>query len=416
MKKGVLRIEVDQQGHLVLPPDLVKRFGLTPGSVIQVEEDAIRLSLRRSIACLARVYIEPTNICNLDCRICMRNVWDEPPGLMAAQTFARILQEIETLSPAPSVFFGGYGEPLAHPDILEMVAAAKHAGAAVELITNGILLSEPVARRLIELGLDRLWVSIDGATPASYADVRLGDALPQVVDNLARLKDLRALCGADHPQLGIAFVAMQRNIADLPAVVRLGQRLGADQFSISNVLPHTPELQEQILYAHSMFDGDLQPSQWAPVISLPRMDMDEATLQRWAAILKGRNRLNLGGQTLDLGANTCPFVAKGSLSIRWDGAVSPCLPLMHSHPSYLGENRRQSHAFSVGNVNESSLAAVWNDPQYVELRQRLQDFDFSPCTFCNSCEMAETNREDCFGNVLPACGGCLWAQGFIQCP
>jgi MoaA/NifB/PqqE/SkfB family radical SAM enzyme len=146
------------------------------------------------------------------------------------------------------------------------------------------------------------------------------------------------------------------------------------------------------------------------------MDMNEATIQRWAAILKGRNRLNLGGQTLELGANTCPFVAKGSLSIRWDGVVSPCLPLMHSHPSYLGENRRQSHAFSVGNINQGSLVAVWNDQSYVELRQRLQDFDFSPCTFCNSCEMAEANQEDCFGNVLPACGGCLWAQGFIQCP
>jgi MoaA/NifB/PqqE/SkfB family radical SAM enzyme len=346
----------------------------------------------------------------------MRNVWEEPPGLMASETFARIIDGIEEFSPTPSVFFGGYGEPLTHPHILEMVAAAKRSGSTVELITNGILLSEPVARRLIELALDRLWVSIDGATPASYADVRLGDALPQVIDNLAHLRDLRALSGADYPQLGIAFVAMQRNIADLPAVVRLGQRLGADQFSISNVLPHTPELQEQILFARSMFDGELQPSQWAPVISLPRMDMNEATIAGWAAILKGRNRLNLGGQTLELGANICPFVAKGSLSIRWDGAASPCLPLMHSHPSYLGENLRQSNAFSVGNINDSSLAAVWNDQKYAELRQRLQDFDFSPCTFCNSCEMAEANREDCYGNVLPACGGCLWAQGFIQCP
>jgi MoaA/NifB/PqqE/SkfB family radical SAM enzyme len=416
MKKGVLRIQVDEQGHLILPPELMKRWGFTPGATVQVEEESGRLSLGRSITCLRRVYIEPTNICNLDCRICMRNVWDEPPGLMAAETFARIMQGIGTFSPPPGVFFGGYGEPLAYPDILEMVAAAKRAGATVELITNATLLSEPVARGLIELGLDRLWVSIDGATPASYADVRLGDALPQVIDNLSRLKDLRGLSGADHPQLGIAFVAMQRNIADLPAVVRLGQRLGADQFSISNVLPHTPELQEQILYAHSLFDGDLQPSQWAPVISLPRMDMNEATLQRWAAILKGRSRLNLGGQTLQLGANTCPFVAKGSLSIRWDGAVSPCLPLMHAHPAFIGENRRQSHAFAVGNIHQASLAAVWDDQKYTELRQRLQDFDFSPCTFCNSCEMAEANQEDCFGNVLPACGGCLWAQGFIQCP
>jgi MoaA/NifB/PqqE/SkfB family radical SAM enzyme len=62
------------------------------------------------------------------------------------------------------------------------------------------------------------------------------------------------------------------------------------------------------------------------------------------------------------------------------------------------------------------LMDIWNNPEYVALRERLQEFDFSPCTFCNSCEMAESNKEDCFGNIQPACGGCLWAQGFIQCP
>ena len=43
------------------------------------------------------------------------------------------------------------------------------------------LLDEAARRELVRIGLDRLWVSIDGATPESYADVRLWDALPQVI-------------------------------------------------------------------------------------------------------------------------------------------------------------------------------------------------------------------------------------------
>ena len=35
---------------------------------------------------------------------------------------------------------------------------------------------------------------------------------------------------------------------------------------------------------------------------------------------------------------------------------------------------------------------------------------------CAGPNRAEANLEDCRGNVLPACGGCLWAQGVIQCP
>ena len=96
--------------------------------------------------------------------------------------------------------------------------------------------------------------------------------------------------------------------------------------------------------------------------------------------------------------------------------MSPCLPLLHTHTSYLDNRERLSIAFSVGNVLDQSLAELWGLPGYAGLRERLQRFDYSPCALCNSCEMALSNREDCFGNTHPACGGCLWAHGLIQCP
>jgi MoaA/NifB/PqqE/SkfB family radical SAM enzyme len=420
MKTRTDRITVDDQGRLVLSPTLMQHMGYTPGMVIQVEEHGNRLSLVRSTESLRRVYLEPTNACNLDCRTCMRHVWDEPLGQMSFQIFEQVLQGIQDFSPRPTLVFGGFGEPLAHPGILHMISGAKDAGLEVELITNGTLLTGAAAAHLVETGLDRLWVSIDGATPESYADIRLGDALPLVVSNLSRLQELRRRSERLLPRLGIAFVAMQRNLADLPAVVRLGQRLGADRFSVSNVLAHTAELNEQVLYARSMSDCHLQPSPWSPAVELPRLDLNEKTLETLAALFKGRSLGQVLGESPGgmpgLGVNTCPFIEKGSLSIRWDGAVSPCLPLLHTHESYLGETRRLTHAFAVGCLQERSLAGLWNDPAYVSLRQRLQAFDYSPCTLCNSCEMAGANLEDCFGSPHPACGGCLWAQGFIRCP
>ena len=64
------------------------------------------------------------------------------------------------------------------PNIAEMVEQAKAVAGKVELITNGICLTEERPRELIEAGLDTLWVSVDGVTPESYADVRIGAALP----------------------------------------------------------------------------------------------------------------------------------------------------------------------------------------------------------------------------------------------
>ena len=411
-----MHVEVDEQGHLILPPEIIERFGLIPGASVLIEEGANHISFGRSAAALSKIYIEPTNQCNLDCRTCMRNVWDEPLGKMTDQTFSKIIQGLSQFSVTPSVFFGGFGEPLVHPDIIEMVQRAKRAGAEVELITNGILLDETISGKLMEAGLDRIWVSIDGATPKSYEDVRLGAALAQVIENLMGLQKIRTLTGQRLPKLGIAFVAMKRNITDLPLVVNLGKRLGADQFSISNVLPHNQELKEQVLYARSIYEWTNLPSEWAPLISLPRLEINALTKEPLAETLKDWKKISVARQELAMGANTCPFVEKGSISIRWDGAVSPCLPLLHSHESYLDETKRQNHSFSVGNITEHSLFDIWNDPPYVQLRERLMEFDFSPCTICNSCEMAEANLEDCFGSVQPACGGCLWAQGFIQCP
>jgi MoaA/NifB/PqqE/SkfB family radical SAM enzyme len=416
MSHRTIQVRLDERGHLVLPPDLIERFGLVDGAAVRVEERGDAIALGRSSASLARVYVEPTTLCNLLCRTCIRNVWDEPPGLMSPGTFARIMDGVRDLTPLPTVFFGGFGEPFAHPDLLAMLAEAKSVGCTVELITNGTRLDEETRHELIRIGLDRVWVSIDGATPESYADVRLWDALPQVTQDLRRLKELRTASGSGLPRLGIAFVAMKRNIADLPEVIRLGQRLGADRFSVSNVLAHTPEMREQVLYARSIDAEEVEPSAWAPEVSLPRMDVDELTVERLARMAAGRNGRSLPGRAGGGGANTCPFVEKGSVSVRWDGAISPCLPLLHAHRSYLDFRPRTSHAFAVANVNERSLGEAWRDPAYVELRERLLAFDFAPCTVCNSCDMADENLEDCFGSPTPACGGCLWAQGFIRCP
>lgn len=80
------------------------------------------------------------------------------------------------------------GEPLAHPKTISWVKAVKQLGRRVELITNSTALTEKRSRDLIEAELDLLWVSIDGAIPDSYSDVRLGAALPEVISNVARFR------------------------------------------------------------------------------------------------------------------------------------------------------------------------------------------------------------------------------------
>lgn len=410
---------VNQHNEVILPAHVAQALGIVPGDELRIEPNGQGVYIHAPVNALKRVYVEATNKCNLNCSTCMRNVWDVKFGYMTEETFEHILAGLHGLPNKPELFFGGYGEPLSHPRILDMIQHAKELGHRVSLITNGIPLTEKVADRLIELKLDMLWVSMDGASPECYMDVRLGDALPRIIDNLKYLQVKKyRMFGASNwagsPKLGIAFVAMKRNIHDLNEVIRLGSRLGAVEFSISNVLAHDRALLDENLYMRSL---DMVVGQEIrPLVHMPLMDIRPDTTGMLANILKNMNRLELTGSLLNQNTDRCPFVERGSVAIRWDGMVSPCLPLLYTHTHFLDDRERTSREYFVGNIQEETLLEIWKDNKYSTLRKRLQDFDFSPCAFCNSCEMANENMEDCFGNFQPTCGGCLWARGLIRCP
>jgi MoaA/NifB/PqqE/SkfB family radical SAM enzyme len=407
---------VDEQGRLRLPPEAAAGLGLRAGARVRLEQDGNYLRLHRPVTHLAKVYVEPTVECNLDCVTCLQHTWGRPTGRMNAATFDAVLDGLAGLDPVPTIFFGGLGEPLFHPRTVEWVARAHTLGARVELITNGTLLTERRARQLIEAGLDVLWVSLDGATPETYADVRLGAALPQVIENVRRLRRLRPGGHFPTPKIGIAFVAMRRNIHELPEVLRLGRRLGADLFSVSNLLPYAEGMQADVLYNGALRGLAYLRGRHLPQLSLPKLDVNPETEAAFCAALNSGYTVSVAGASLAGANDVCGFVASGSLSVAWDGGVSPCWPLMHDHVSYLHGKPRHSRRHVAGWVQQRPLRDIWLDPDYVAYRERVASFAFAPCTFCGGCELAESNEADCLGNTFPVCGGCLWAQGIVRCP
>ncbi len=299
-----------------------------------------------------------------------------------------------------------------------MVSRAKSTGAFVELITNGTLLTGKMAEGLIEAGIDMLWVSLDGATPDHYQDVRLGAEFGNVLSNLSRFCEARRSfhlvknrrSGYPEPALGIVFVAMKRNVGELPAILRLANQFGASRVMVTNVLPYTADMCREALYSKALMD-----SSSVPQLELPRIDMSRLTrLPLYEATQSGFTIIHPED---DRQMNDrCPFIRKGATAISWDGYVSPCLPLLHSYRSYIDEREHFRRRHRIGGLAESSLAGIWHSPDYVRFRESLEQFDFSPCTYCGGCELSETNESDCTGHLFPTCGGCLWARGLVQCP
>ena len=392
--------------------------------------------LHRSDSDLTQVYVEPTSLCNLDCRICLRKTWDEAPGAMEADTYQNLMDGLRQMPSLRRVSFWGIGEPLFHPQIVSMVAQAKEIGAETQIITNGLLLDRAKAKGLIEAGLDRLIVSIESVSTTSQPNVHSGDDLAQVCQNVSYFRELsRAdlplivlgsqvkLSPAQNnhrphlPEIGISFVLMKSNLRQLKQLRSLAYSLGASSISLTNLLPYAEEMQGEILYPFSAGRSyPAEASQWYPKISFPRTDVSPDLCEALPELLGFTS--SIGGPEPP-NANRdgyCRFVEEGSIAVNWNGNVSPCVPLMHSYSCYILGRKKQIKRCILGNLRTDRLNEIWESSEFDRIRRVVRRFPFSPCTDCGGCNLSDTNEQDCLGNVFPVCGDCLWAKGVIQCP
>jgi len=329
---------------------------------------------------------------------------------MTGETFSRLLKSLIHFEYKPVIVLGGFGEPLLHPSIIEMIARAKKLARRVEIITNGLLLTENMAREFIRLGVDVLWFSVD--SPHTEA----AEGSSELFSKIEMLGALRRSMNSHLPETGFVFVATNSTVDQFPPLLRGAVRYGVSRYMVTNLLPYSADACNEILYTRALDEVKDQPSPWSPLIQLPRMDWNERTFTPLSQTLRTRHNIRIQNASLDMPAGRCPFIETGSVAVSWDGSVSPCLPLMHSHVSYLHTNPRTVDRYIIGNVNDTPLAQIWNDEKHLSFRKRVQEFNFPPCTSCGGCDMVEANQEDCFGNTFPTCGACLWAWGVIQCP
>lgn len=164
------------------------------------------------------VQIESTNICNAKCTFCPRDEMHRRQGIMSFDLFRKIVDECAELG-ITHVRVHNYGEPFIDRRLVEKVRYAKDRGIAeVGMISNGSLITEPVARGLIEAGLDAINISVDASGREAFESTRIGLKYDKVIANIERLVRLRADLGRRRPKLILSFVR-QDNSADEQAFI-----------------------------------------------------------------------------------------------------------------------------------------------------------------------------------------------------
>lgn len=328
--------------------------------------DALQPDLPRS------VQVEVTGSCNLACAMCLvsyRPRIGRKTGAMCFHTFRSLVDSLPELG---RVTLQGLGEPLLAPDLDRMVAYATARGAEVGFNTNGMLLTCERARSLVASGLSWLHVSLDGATAETYESIRAGADFGRVCENVAGLVEAKRSLGSASPRLSLVFVAMRRNVEELPALVRLTHELGVDRLFVQNLSHSFSDTDPSGSYADirrfaesealwSGEDGDIADA---------RMREAQAVAAELGVDLRlPRSEAREPEEAVARGCDW-PFA---SAYVTHEGQVQPCCMVMGADRAVLGR------------IGERPFDEIWSGEEYREFRRGL--VEGHPPEVCSGCSL-----------------------------
>ena len=163
--------------------------------------------------------------CNLSCGYC--NEYDDSSAPVPTEELKRRIDKIRELGTLAIEFTGG--EPMMHPDIVELIAYATRKGFAQrKVITNAYLLSPERVRELNRAGLTHMQISLDGAKPNDVTVKVLKPMLPKlkVLAKHAKFKVvLSAVLGAAKAEAPTSVEAALATLARYATVLPAGRHL-----------------------------------------------------------------------------------------------------------------------------------------------------------------------------------------------
>ncbi len=176
--------------------------------------------------------VEVSSRCTADCVYCPQSIWRRywHARDLPMELYRKALHGARTRL----VHLQGWGEPLTHPSLAEMVRAAHTATRFVGTTTNGMLLTRERIEELVDSGLDVLAVSLAGVDEANDV-IRRGTRIAAIRRAVDELHAVKARRGSRTPHLHIAYMLLRSRRVDIEALPRFFCELGAEQAIVSSL-------------------------------------------------------------------------------------------------------------------------------------------------------------------------------------
>ncbi|MBU0894626.1 MAG: SPASM domain-containing protein [Nanoarchaeota archaeon] len=287
----------------------------------------------RKIKCLGypEVYnIEPTNHCPMKCIMCPRKYMKRKLGHMDINLYKKIIDQLKGYT--PSIGLHHFGESLLHPKLDKMIKYAKEKRIKTFISVNASVINLEMAKKIIDAGLDKLHISLDGTDPVMYKRIRgITANYEKAVSNINEI--IKYKRKRKKPLIVIAMINMKITKNKIKEFKKKWDKQGVDEVEIKDFVT-------------------------------------------WEGSSKDIERLADKEQLSKAFHKRSPYPcvrAWHRMTILWDGRVVPCC---YDYDA----------KYVLGDLNKESLKEIWNNQKMKKLRTQHIKNDFKSNDLCKNCK------------------------------
>lgn len=314
------------------------------------------------------IFLEVTRRCNIRCITCQHHFYKRDKEYFKQMMEYWVFEKIQHLLPNATYFHPfGYGEPMLNQHLIQMLELANRAGCNTGYITNGTLLNEKNIEQLIDMKLNILRFSIDGASKETFERIREGAKYDKVMGNMRLLRDMKRQKKSGFPSMGMETVLMTLNIAELPRIVSLAKELGIEFMYWENMVVNYPEMEAWKLsnldrqFVRRILERSLKMAQDAKITVMMNHLIEK--------YLHSDSTDQEEVKTFDVDSIqglACREPWK-TIFVTYDGLVRPCC----------------NSSTTLGNLADQSIEEIWNGETYREFRRSIVNRNFDK--YCKQC-------------------------------
>lgn len=274
---------------------------------------------------LKHIEIETTNMCNLACSICPSRLMTRERGVMSWNTLQKIMGGLPRDNIRRSSYLHMIGEPLLHPDLINMIDFVSGHNFFTSISTNAMLLNNKMTEKLLKSKINEVTLALDSLNKETYEKIRVNGNFKRVKQNIDNF-------------LSVWYTTDKHIKVELQVVINKFNKHEVNTFRevygwLDNTKNGLLRIKEYSTFAGATTDA-------APAKIAPR---------RFSC-----GKLN------------------NSVAVLWNGDVTICCR------SYDGQCK-------IGNIHENSLEEIWHGKKLAEYRTALKSENFDKVPLCKDC-------------------------------